>query len=305
LLNEDSLTEGDETFSVILESPINAVLGAQKTANIALSDDNPESTTNSIDDPQSFVTMQYHDFLNREPDNSGLNFWTNQITACGANQQCVDEKRINVSAAFFLSIEFQETGYLVYRTHKAAFGSVAGGPTPVRYTDFLTDTQQIGHGVVVNEEGWQETLEANKQAFMLDFVQRSQFVSLYPTSMTAVAFVDALFSQAGVVPTATERNNAIAQFSNPANTADIQARAKTLRLVAQNPTLGQQEFNKAFVLMQYFGYLRRNPDDQPDLNFDGYNFWLNKLNAFGGNYVSAELVKAFIQSLEYRQRFGN
>jgi hypothetical protein len=80
-----------------------------------------------------------------------------------------------------------------------------------------------------------------------------------------------------------------------------------LRKIAENATLQQREFNRAFVLMQYFGYLRRNPDaaPEPNLNFDGYNFWLNKLNQFNGNYVDAEMIKAFLSSLEYRQRFGH
>ncbi|MBA3356075.1 MAG: hypothetical protein H0U18_09090, partial [Pyrinomonadaceae bacterium] len=76
------------------------------------------------------------------------------------------------------------------------------------------------------------------------------------------------------------------------------------RSVAEHSTLTLQEFNKAFVLMQYFGYLRRNPNDAPDIDFGGYNFWLAKLNQFNGNFVNAEMVKAFIVSGEYRQRFG-
>lgn len=68
--------------------------------------------------------------------------------------------------------------------------------------------------------------------------------------------------------------------------------------------LAQQEFNKAFVLMEYFGYLGRNPDDPPDSDFAGYNFWLTKLNNFNGNYVNADMVKAFLVSSEYKQRFG-
>ncbi len=62
----------------------------------------------------------------------------------------------------------------------------------------------------------------------------------------------------------------------------------------------------AFVLMQYFGYLRRNPNDPPEptLDFQGYNFWLNKLNQFNGDFRAAEMVKAFLVSTEYRQRFG-
>jgi len=103
-------------------------------------------------------------------------------------------------------------------------------------------------------------------------------------------------------------------FRNPANdptsavtvgtTADVAERARAVRRVAENATLVQQEFNHAFVLMQYFGYLRRNPNDAPDANFDGYNFWLGKLNQFNGDFVGAEMVKAFLVSSEYRRRFG-
>jgi hypothetical protein len=77
-----------------------------------------------------------------------------------------------------------------------------------------------------------------------------------------------------------------------------------VRAVAENATLQQRETNKAFVLMQYFGYLRRNPDDAPDADFTGYNSWLTKLNQFNGDFVQAEMVRAFITSIEYRQRFG-
>ncbi|HYY96490.1 MAG TPA: hypothetical protein VE713_18440, partial [Pyrinomonadaceae bacterium] len=68
----------------------------------------------------------------------------------------------------------------------------------------------------------------------------------------------------------------------------------------------RREGNRAFVLMEYFGYLRRNPNEAPEptLDFQGYNFWLSKLNSFNGNFVQAEMVKAFITSIEYRQRFG-
>lgn len=58
--------------------------------------------------------------------------------------------------------------------------------------------------------------------------------------------------------------------------------------------------------MQYFGYLRRNPNDAPEptLDFTGFNFWLNKLNQFSGDYIGAEMGKAFITAGEYRQRFA-
>jgi hypothetical protein len=122
--------------------------------------------------------------------------------------------------------------------------------------------------------------------------------------MSAEQFVDALFANAGVTPSASDRNAAINEFAFGATTNDPAARARALRRVAENGTLAQQEFNRAFVLMQYFGYLRRNPNDAPDVDFGGYNFWLNKLDTFNGNYIEAEMVKAFLSSAEYRHRFG-
>ena len=225
---------------------------------------------------------------------------------CGADQQCIEAKRINVSAAFFLSIEFQQTGYLVYRFYKAAYGNLPGAPVPVKLSEFLPDTQKIGQGVIVNQAGWETVLENNKQAFAAEFVQRSRFTSTYPTSMSSEQFVDQLFLNAGVTPSATDRAAAINEFPFAATTADIAARARALRRVAENSTLQQQEFNRAFVLMQYFGYLRRNPNDPPEptLDFQGYNFWLNKLNQFNGSFQDAEMVKAFLVSTEYRQRFA-
>lgn len=260
---------------------------------------------NPIDCPDFFVRQQYLDFLNREPDASGLAFWINEITSCGGDQQCTEVKRVNVSAAFFLSIEFQQTGYLAYRIYKAAYGNLPNAPVPIRLGEFLADTRQIGQGVVVLQPGWETVLENNKQAFAAEFVQRSRFTSIYPTSMTPDQFVDQLFTNSGVTPSVTDRTAAINEFGSATTTTDTAARARALRRVAENLTLSRQEFNRAFVLMQYFGYLRRNPNDPPEpgLNFDGYNFWLTKLNQFNGDYISAEMVKAFITSGEYRQRF--
>jgi hypothetical protein len=68
--------------------------------------------------------------------------------------------------------------------------------------------------------------------------------------------------------------------------------------------LNTQEFNRAFVLMQYYGYLRRDPNGGQDTDWSGFDFWLTKLNQFNGNFINAEMVKAFITSIEYRQRFA-
>ena len=173
----------------------------------------------------------------------------------------------------------------------------------VRFNEFLPDTQQIGQGVIVGQTGWEQVLESNKQNFAAQFVQRPRFTSDFPTSMTPAQFVDKLFANAGVTPSATDRNAAINEFGGATNTTDNAARARALRRAAENSTLNIQEFNRAFVLMQFFGYLRRDPNSGPDTDYSGYDFWLTKLNAFNGNFVSAEMVKAFITSVEYRQRF--
>jgi hypothetical protein len=254
---------------------------------------------------EPFVRQHYLDFLNRPGDASGVQFWTHNIDNCGSNAACREGKRVDTSAAFFLSIEFQETGYLVYRFYKSAYGNIPGAPVPIRFAEFLPDTQQIGQNVQVGIGAWQAQLEANKQAFALDFVARPRFTSAFATTLTPAQFVDQLFVNSGAPPATSERNAAIAEFGSATNTADANARARVLRLVAENGQLKNIEFRKAFVLMQYFGYLRRNPDDAPELTRDyaGFNFWLNKLNEFNGNYGNADMVKAFILSGEYLGRF--
>ncbi|HBB97037.1 MAG TPA: hypothetical protein DC054_16795 [Blastocatellia bacterium] len=261
---------------------------------------------NPIDEASFFVRQHYLDFLNRQPDQSGLDFWVGNITSCGSDAQCVETKRINVSAAFFLSIEFQQTGNLVYKMYKAGFGNLTGKPVAVDRAPFIADTRQIQTTpaqIVVGQGDWQTQLETNKQAFALAFVQRPAFQSAHG-GQDAATYVNSLFGNAGVAPTGTETSAAINAF-NTAGGGDA-GRASALRSVAESNSVSNKLFNEAFVLMQYFGYLQRNPYDPPEptLDYQGYNFWLNKLNQFNGNYINAEMVKAFLASSEYQQRFG-
>ncbi|HBB87721.1 MAG TPA: hypothetical protein DC047_08915, partial [Blastocatellia bacterium] len=218
----------------------------------------------------------------------------------------IEVQRINTSAAFFLSIEFQETGFYVERIYKTGFSDLSppAVPVPVRFTNFLRDTQEIAAGVIVGQGNWQAQIDSNKSAFALSFVQRAAFLSRYPGATSASDFVDSLNANAGSVLSSSERSALIAELSP--NPASATLRASVLRKITDNVTLQQREFNRAFVLMQYFGYLRRNPDAAPEsgLNFAGFNFWLNKLNQFNGNFINAEMVQAFLSSSEYRQRFG-
>jgi hypothetical protein len=260
-------------------------------------------TSNPIDNAQFFVRQHYLDFLNRQPDTSGLNFWTNSILACGADAACISARREAVSAAFFLSIEFQETGGFAIRLQRTAFARKSAEPaTRLTYLELIAAQSQIGDGVIIGQAGADAKLEANKQAYTLAVVNSSAFTTRYAVATTADSFVDALFNSAGVVPTTAERAAAISAY-NAQGTVSL-ARAAALRSVSDSTSVRNAEFRAAFVLMEYFGYLRRNPTDAPDNNDTGFQFWLTKLNTFNGDYQAAEMVKSFILSMEYRTRFG-
>jgi cell division septation protein DedD len=299
-ITDDVFAEQPEAFTVALFDPQGAALGSPSVATVNIDSDDATSGKSPIRggqpefDATFFVRQHYVDFLNREPDESGLRFWVNQTTNCGASDPQVC--RVNVSAAFFLSIEFQQTGYLVYRTYQAAFGRA---PVPLTIREFLPDTQQIGRGVAVGVGNWEQQLEQNKQAYMNGFVARAAFATEYPPDMTAAQFVDKLNRNAGGPLTQAERDDLAGRLGGGQVT-----RAQALREVAENAEFSRRHSNRAFVLMQYFGYLRRNPNDLPDSDFGGFNFWLSKLNQFGGNFVSAEMAKAFLTSTEYEKRFG-
>jgi hypothetical protein len=309
---DDAYAEGSETLTVTLSNATGASLGTPSSAPVIISDNETTNGPNPISDARYYVRVHYTDFLNREPDARGWYFWSNHTTGCGNPDLLVC--RINVSASFFLSIEFQQTGYLVERVYKVAYGDADGTstfPTPhslkvpmVRFNEFLADSQQITRGVIVLQAGWEQLLESNKVAFFAEFVQRARFTSAFPPPMTPAQFVDLLNTNAGNVLSASERTTAINRFGGAGNTTNQTARAQVLRQVAEDRDLELAEFNRAFVLMQYFGYLRRNPNDPQDTDYSGYDFWLTKLNQFSGNYNSAEMVKAFITSIEYGQRFG-
>jgi photosystem II stability/assembly factor-like uncharacterized protein len=310
LLTDDRFQEPGKSLNLELFNPSGAALGGPNVVALGI-------TSNDASDGQSpvreasfdtsfFVRQHYHDFLNREPDADGLQFWKSEIDNC-QDAQCREVKRINVSAAFFLSIEFQETGYLVYRTYKAAFGdatspNVAGTVPVVRLQEFLPDSQRIGQNVRVGIGEWQAQLEANKQAYMSEFVTRQRFLDVFPLTLSAAQFVDKLNQNAGGVLSQEERDQLVAELAGSPN--QTQGRANALRRVAEDAEMRANEKNRAFVLMQYFGYLRRNPDDPQDTDFRGWKFWLDKLNQFNGNFVSAEMVRAFITSIEYSERFG-
>jgi len=303
LITDDVFIENDETLTVALSNPSGAVLGSLNDATLTITDnDTAQSPPNPIDDARFFVRQHYRDFLNREPDTPGFDFWTSQITGCGNNTQCLSSKRDSVSAAFFLSPEFQVSGNFIYRMYK---GSLGRFPT---YAEFIKDLQQVTQGIVVDSKLSPSVIETNRALFADQFVLRAEFRNLFD-SLNNQQYVDKLFATTGIAPTAAERTALI----NGLAPGGGDTRASVLRKIVDGTRVTSdgaldfttrygkafydQEFNSSFVLMEYFGYLRRDPDDA------GFQFWLAKLRLFG-NWVDAEMVRSFVISPEYRNRFG-
>jgi hypothetical protein len=316
LLTDDGHAESLEVISVVLSNAAGgAAVGepALTLVNIEDNDATPPSV-NPADTTTFFVRQHYHDFLNREPDDAGLAFWVGDIEQCGADLQCREVKRVNVSTAFFLSIEFQNTGYRVFRLYRATFPDAPPRPRGMpRMAEFLRDTQEIGRGVVVGALDWDGQLRQNLADFARRWLARAEVVAQLPETLTAAQFVDKLFANSGVTPTAAERDEALADYG----AGGAEGRAAALLSVTGSASVFNRQYNPAFVYMQYAGYLRRHPADAPDTDFTGFDFWLAKLDSFTqpgedardeGTAVRraqrAEMVKAFLSSLEYRQRFG-
>jgi hypothetical protein len=258
-----------------------SVLGNVSDAGFSATRDS--SGANEIDSPDIFVRQHYVDFLGREPDESGFNFWSDQILSCGGDAACRERRRINVSAAYFLSIEFQKTGGLVDGLYRASYDR-----RPM-YAEFIPDTASVGRDVVVGRGDWSRQLEANKEAFIAAWIERPNFRTAYD-NLAHEAFVDTLISHTSGFN--GDRAALISGLTNGSLT-----RAVVLRQIVENEGFVSAKSNQMFVMMEYFGYLRRDPDE------NGYQFWLNKLNQFNGNFEQAEMVKAFIVSGEYRTRF--
>jgi hypothetical protein len=227
---------------------------------------------NPLDTTEYFVRQQYLDFLGREPEEKGFNDWTDTINNCAPGDASCD--RVHVSEAFFRSEEFQQRGYFVYRFYSVAFGQkpdyAAFAPDLGRVSGFLDATQ----------------LEAAKTAFANDFVNRPAF-ALWYNSLSNSAFVDELMHTVGV--NLSNRQTLIDSLDN--KTA---SRAQVLRQIAESGEVYARYYNQAFVVMEYFGYLRRDPDIL-------YLNWIGVLDANPAD--SRHMVEGFVDATEYRNRF--
>ncbi len=278
---DDALVEGDETLTVNLQSPSGALLGAAATATVTIVDNNTTpATQNPIDGVGFFVTQQYIDFLGRLPDSVGFANWTATLGNCPNggfgefdNPTC---DRVHVSSGFFLSEEFRGRGYFAYKFYEVGFDR-----RPM-YVEFVPDMAQVGGAQSPDSE------VLSKAAYTDAFVQRPEFKNRYD-ALTNSAYVNALETNAEV--TLANKAALVAALDGNQKT-----RAQVLREVVELQAVTDRFFIRAFVAMQYFGYLRRDPDTI------GFDNWVNTLTADPSNF--RHMIFGFLFSNEYRQRFG-
>jgi len=269
---DDSYAEGTETFTIGLNSPSGASMGTQSTATVTITDNEVTNGPNPIDNTNFFVRQQYIDFLGREPDPPGFAGWTSTINNCATGDTSCD--RIHVSQLFFQSEEFQTRGYFVYRFYPVAFGRKPD------YGEFVPDLARVSGFLDANQ------LEAAKVAFIADFMARTAFVNTY-NALTNQQYVDALLNTAGV--TLSSRQSLIDGLNNSTLT-----RAVVLRQIVESAEVATKYNHQAYAVMEYFGYLRRQPDA----------FYLDWIIVLDQSNDPRGMVTGFVNSLEYRNRFG-
>jgi hypothetical protein len=247
---------------------------SQSVVQLTITDnDSDQGAPNAIDDSLLLLRQHYHDFLNREPEPEGFKAWQEIMNKCAAGDTKCD--RIEVSSDFYRSQEFHDRGYFIYRFYAASLAKVP------KYLEFMRDMQKVSGFLSVAQQE-----EARKQ-FIEEFMKRTEFKQRYDQYADAGAYVDAILQTAGVQLPGREK--IVSELQDGKIT-----RADALRALIESGEVDTKFYTEAFVVMQYFGYLRRDPDIH-------YLEWVKTMNQTGDYRV---MVDGFLNSKEYRQRFG-
>ena len=242
------------------------------------------SVSNPLDDHKFFVSQHYSDLIGREPDQPTIEKLNAQFSACGARSECLKARRLDLSTSLLVQNELPTSGLFLHALYTAGLGRRP------RFTEYETDRNVIlSHNVEASD---------GRLAIALSFVQRPEFDKRYPSSLKATEFVDLLLatiSQSTAVDLKNERAGLITLFDGTNG-----GRAAVLERAISQQRVIDAQYNQAFVMVQYFSYLRRDPDDS------GLNFWVNSLKnkPLRDPDSARSMVCAFLTSAEYQNRFG-
>jgi hypothetical protein len=297
-LIDDAHVEGPETLQLRLFDTGGSTLGAQSTITITITDNDTAGGGNPVLTTPFFVRQQYLDFLSREPEAGEP--WSAVLNRCpdvfnlDAASPSASCDRIIVSQSFFGSPEFRLKGFFVFNFYRAAFNRRP------EYSEIIPDMRLVT-GVTPSDTF------ARRAAFPAAFMARAEFKALYD-SLSNTAFVNTLLDRYALQAITTP------DPANPEGTAKVTltradlitrlgatgtqalTRGQVLRALVESDEVATREFNGAFVAMQYYGYLRRTPEE------DGYQAWLRVINRDPNNIRI--MVNGFMNSIEYRLRFG-
>jgi uncharacterized repeat protein (TIGR01451 family) len=297
---DDAHVEGTETLLVRLNNKAGAPLEVPGGVNVVIHDNDTGTAHDPTRTTSFFVRQHYLDFLSREPEAGEP--WSGVLNRC-ANPFNLDAQnpsascdRIIVSQSFFGSPEFRLKGFFVYNFYRVAFGRLP------EYAEIVPDMSALS-GATAAE------VYARRAAFPVSFNERQEFKTRYD-ALSDTAYVNALLNRYNLPQITTSdpqqpeaalkvtltRAELISRLGAAAGSAQALTRAQVLRAVVESDEVGAVEYKGAFVAMQYYGYLRRTPEES------GYQAWLRVITEDPNNIRI--MVNGFMNSAEYRLRFG-
>jgi uncharacterized delta-60 repeat protein len=291
-LVDDGHAEGTETASLRLGRAFGARLGEQSGASLIITDNDAPGAPNPLDTHAFFVRQHYLDFLSREPEEPGQTAWVNVLGNCPDANNDPRCDRATVSSSFFRAQEFHLKGNYAFRFYRAAFGR-------------LPDYSEIAADMSALTGATPEEVFRRRADFAEAFTERGEFLASFPPAGSHAAYVNALLNpyllesirtrDPANPETGPEVTLTKTELTNRLNAGTL-TRGQVLRALVESREVDAREYNGAFVAMQYYGYLRRAPEHP------GYQNWLNYLNAHPDDFRT--MIKGFIDSVEYRLRFG-
>jgi hypothetical protein len=242
------------------------------------------SLSNPVDDYRFFLAQHFADLLGRQPDQETFEKLSAQFSQCGLRADCLRARRLDVATTLLTQNELPTSGLFLH-----ALYSVGLGRRP-HLTEYESDRKEI--------RNYNGGIEDARLALVQAFVGRTEFEKKYPKTLNKTEFVDQILSAVlqGTDLDLKNQREAFLAISDGTSAG----RAAVLAAISAQSNVLDSQYNQAFVLAQYFGYLRRDPDDS------GFNFWVNVLKSkpLRDPDSARSMVCAFLTSTEYQNRFG-